>query len=297
MLTQLLELKYLLVWLVLLCVLVGILTYIYIKYNQIIEFNPDTMVLTKQTDSTNLPDLTNPNSPIPKNIFQTWETTELPENIQSNIDFIKKSNPGFVHYLFDNNARREFIQKYFTEDVSKSYDTLIPGAYRADLWRYCVLYIYGGIYLDIKFKPINGFTFDLLTNTNKEYFPKDLDSSGGGIFNGLLITKPKNPILALAIKHIIHNCKTKFYGESCLEPTGPNMFKKIVDKQFITNAELCLGVIQDKAKLAGSAGLAESVELANPNPNPEELAIHYKTQPILLWDKSLYSTTKSLAPS
>ena len=48
---------------------------------------------------------------------------------------------------------------------------MVPGAYKADLWRYCILYIYGGIYIDIKLEPINGFRFRELLD--KEYFVLD----------------------------------------------------------------------------------------------------------------------------
>jgi len=33
--------------------------------------------------------------------------------------------------------------------VKEAYDALIPGAFKADLFRYCVLFIYGGVYADI----------------------------------------------------------------------------------------------------------------------------------------------------
>ena len=33
--------------------------------------------------------------------------------------------------------------------ISQAYDSLIPTAYKADIWRYCVLYKYGGVYGDM----------------------------------------------------------------------------------------------------------------------------------------------------
>ena len=57
---------------------------------------------------------------------------------------------------------RDFIAKHFSEEVVYTFDKLKPGAYKADLWRYCVMYITGGIYLDIKMCPVNGFRFDYL---------------------------------------------------------------------------------------------------------------------------------------
>ena len=53
------------------------------------------------------------------------------------------------YFLYDDDECSQYIKTNFSSDVLTSYNTLIPGAYRADLWRYCILYKYGGIYLDI----------------------------------------------------------------------------------------------------------------------------------------------------
>ena len=49
---------------------------------------------------------------------------------------IKNLNPKFNYFLFDDNDCREFIRLNFRPDVLNAYDRLIPGAYKADLWRY-----------------------------------------------------------------------------------------------------------------------------------------------------------------
>jgi mannosyltransferase OCH1-like enzyme len=94
---------------------------------------------------------------MPLKIFQTWYTKDLPPKMKKVVENIKTNNPKFEHYLFDDNDCRVFIKEKFPEEVLDAYDRLIPGAYKADLWRYCVLYIHGGIYMDIKFKCVNGF--------------------------------------------------------------------------------------------------------------------------------------------
>jgi len=157
------------------------------------------------------------NSIIPKNIFQTWYTKNLPPKMKESVDLLKKQNPEFNHFLFDDNECREFIQDNFELDVLKAFDSLIPGAYKADLWRYCILYIYGGIYLDIKFHCVNNFK--LLTLTEEEHFARDYLISG--VYNAVMITIPKNNVLLKCINQIVSNVKNKYYGASCLHPTGP----------------------------------------------------------------------------
>ena len=177
---------------------------------------------------------------IPTNIFQTWHTTKLPPLMAKSISIIRKLNPKFNYYLFDDNDCREFIKKNFNEDTLNAYDILIPGAYKADLWRYCVLYIYGGIYMDIKYFPINGFKFYNLLE--KEHFVLDINDNN--IYNALMVCKAGNPILLKAIEQICKNVNEKYYGNGCLDPTGPGLLshffsnedKQNFDMKHTTNA-------------------------------------------------------------
>jgi mannosyltransferase OCH1-like enzyme len=172
---------------------------------------------------------------IPLHLYTCWHTKDLPENMRKNVEYVKASNPKFTHHLFDENDCREFIQSHFTPDVLKTYDSLIPDSYKSDLWRYCVLYINGGIYYDIKFKNINNFKFIVLTE--KETFVRDLDSSGGGTLTGLIAVKPKNIIMFKCIEQIIENVKNNYYGESPLHPTGPMLLDSFFSVEEKTNMD------------------------------------------------------------
>ena len=46
-------------------------------------------------------------------------------------------------------TREPFIEDNFEKDVLDSFDILKPGAYKADLFRYCILYKKGGIWSDL----------------------------------------------------------------------------------------------------------------------------------------------------
>ena len=162
---------------------------------------------------------------IPLYIFQTWHTKQnLNLQMFNAINNIKTQNPEFKHFLFDDNDCRNFIKRHFRKEVLSAYDSLIPGAYKADLWRYCVLFIVGGIYIDIKFKMTN--EFKLIHLIQKEHFV--LDSDKNGIYNAFMVCKPGNKLLFTAINMIVQNVKTKFYGGSFLEPTGPRLLAKVI---------------------------------------------------------------------
>jgi len=168
---------------------------------------------------------------VPKLIFQTWPTKNLPRNMQWVVDKIKGAHPNFEHFLYDDNDCREFIKSHFDIDVLWAFDRLKPGAYKADLWRYCIMYIKGGIYLDIKMCPVNGFRFDYILKN--DWYCNDIGNISG-IWQGILVSKPNNPLYKYLIDTILHNVKNDFYGSNALEITGPSMMYNLVKKLRIS---------------------------------------------------------------
>jgi len=170
---------------------------------------------------------------IPLKIYQTWVTKDLPPYMKKCVDKLKNDNPEFEHFLYDDEMCREYIGSNFTSDVLYAYDALVPGAYKADLWRYCILYINGGIYMDIKLQCINDFK--LIYLTDKEYFIQDNPEyfqNGVGIFNALLCVLPKNELLFVAINEIVNNVRFSYYGYNHLCPTGPGLLGLLYDRSY-----------------------------------------------------------------
>jgi len=178
-------------------------------------------------------------SDIPLNIYQTWCTLDLPKHMGYTVQKLQSDNPEFRHYLYDDAMCREFIQQNFPEDVLYSFDKLKPGAYKSDLWRYCILYKNGGIYLDIKFECINGFK--LIQLTDKEYYVRDLKHNGAhGIYQALLVTYPNNDIMYKCIQKVVENVKNNIYDGNSLYITGPQMMIPFFEPHQIQNMELYL---------------------------------------------------------
>ena len=146
-------------------------------------------------------------------------------------DELKKQNPEFEFHLYDDNDCREFIKTNFQKEVLHAFDTLIPGAYKADLWRYCVLYKEGGIYIDIKYSCDNHFKLTQLTNN--DYFVEDREPNS--IYNGFIACKPNNPMFLKIIDKICKNCENKEYSDNSLGVTGPTLFYKYFTKDMFDN--------------------------------------------------------------
>lgn len=174
---------------------------------------------------------------IPLNLFQTWHTLDLPPKMKQTVELLKLQNPEFTHYLYDDEMCRDFIEKNFDKDVLYSFDKLKPGAYKSDLWRYCILYKYGGIYLDIKFSSMNEFKLKYLTN--KEYFVRDrFVNSTTGIYQAFLVTLPNNNILYNCIQKIVENVKNNVYNYNPYAITGPQLMSSYFNNLDIDTLDL-----------------------------------------------------------
>lgn len=172
------------------------------------------------------------NSIIPLNVYQTWNSKNLPIGMKINLEIMKKRHPRFTFHLFDDNDCANFIKNNFDTSIYNAYESLIPGAYKADLWRCCILYKYGGIYLDIKYGCVNGFR--LIELTENEHWVRDRVKPLT-IYNALMVCQAGNVILKKAIDKIVQNVNSKFYGSSPLEPTGPLLLGNIIlnDKHIV----------------------------------------------------------------
>ena len=170
---------------------------------------------------------------IPLHIYQTWHTRDdLPEKMRECIKELQRQNPEFVHHLFDDDDCREFIKDNYSSEVVKTYDSLKPGAYKADLWRYCILHKKGGVYMDVKFKCADGVK--LINLVDNEYYVEDRPLGGErGVYNGVMICEKGDPKLLKAINSIVDHVRQKYYGKTALSPTGPGLLGKIfTDDEF-----------------------------------------------------------------
>jgi hypothetical protein len=180
------------------------------------------------------------------------------------VEKLKSANPEFKYSLYDDADCRSFIEANFDPEVVYAYDSLLPGAFKADLWRYCVLYKNGGFYVDIKFMCEPGFSLMEMTSDNETFvldrpspyillpvqqelqelqspnyykYLKEITSKENtwkngqvGLYNAVIASIPNNPILYECIQEIVKNVKNKSYGYNPLYPTGPGLLGDVYFK-------------------------------------------------------------------
>jgi mannosyltransferase OCH1-like enzyme len=167
------------------------------------------------------------NNKIPKIIHKTFKSNFVSKSMYEALMSWKNLNPQYDLILYDNEDCEDFIYDNFDERVLNAYKKLIPGAYKADLFRFCILYIRGGVYSDVGQECLD--TLDKLIEKQDEFITaKDLFI--GGLQINFICSIPKHQFLKLAIDKIVENVENNYYGNSDLDVTGPLMFGKIVNK-------------------------------------------------------------------
>lgn len=140
--------------------------------------------------------------------------------------------------------------------MKEAYDALIPGAFKADLFRYCVLFIYGGVYADIdvmltsklemaidddvgfmvpldKVSMIKSFILFIYFTLNFNSLqmklmmlhqtPGENSDSVMCLWNGLLLSQPGHPILAKVIETTVNNIRNRFTNLDVMNTFCPNV--------------------------------------------------------------------------
>jgi len=154
---------------------------------------------------------------IPLKLHLFWHDKILPPKMQQNVELLRETNPEFEVIVYDNEMVCEYIKANFSGDVLHAYDTLIPISFKSDLFRYCVVYKEGGIYLDIKFEPINGFKLMHFVKYRQVWASETANIASTGIF----ISVPGNPILRRAIDMVKYNVANRIMGQWPSSVTGP----------------------------------------------------------------------------
>ena len=88
---------------------------------------------------------------IPRHVWQTSHLTEdaLPPIARANRIRMQRDNPEWSFHLVNDTMASAFIHSEFSPTVANAYDSLRYGVAKADFWRYCVLYVHGGVYVDV----------------------------------------------------------------------------------------------------------------------------------------------------
>ena len=167
-------------------------------------------------------------SAVPWKLWQTYRDRNLvPESV---FNAIRWQGQGFDINFLDDEAAEKLLGAHFIPQVKRRFRELRRGSHKADLLRYCILYLFGGIYLDIDTAPLLSlaeiFQSALETSAHESNEPtfgatnsdsslqKGLESQTGllstvlstkrgHIFQAILASPPRHPLLERLILHAV----------------------------------------------------------------------------------------------
>lgn len=169
----------------------------------------------------------NLSAPVNKQLSQ--QVRRLLENIREMNRLLQCTSEYKI--LEDEDALRE-VRNSGIENFISAYDLLRPGAYKADLMRYWLLYKYGGVYFDDKTFPrysLDSEIFDKIfinpeTKRACDFF---IGVSGKIVEIAFMGARPGSPIMLTALKTAIDNIISRRYTEHQLGITGNRMLQGV----------------------------------------------------------------------
>ena len=134
------------------------------------------------------------NKIIPNVLYMTCkDKKELPEYVVKNWKLL---NPDLKIKICDDKECIKFLAKKFSSEHAKIFKKLKHGPYKADFWRLCVLYYYGGYYSDIDMYPLKSLKYIIPENVT---FATCLSIGQLEIFQSFIASTKNNPILKKCI--------------------------------------------------------------------------------------------------
>lgn len=138
----------------------------------------------------------------PKNIYFCNKRISIQDKICANN--WKKLNPEYKIILFDNFMCQKFLLNQYGPLFVRIFNFLQDGPIKADFWRICILYKYGGIYSDIDNEPLIPLNQWVENNINFLTCSSYWKEKGFKFNPNFIISSKNNPILKKCINWYIY---------------------------------------------------------------------------------------------
>ena len=152
-----------------------------------------------------------------KTIIQTYHKPYLiPTVVFENLE---KYATGYERIFFTDEMCIDFLREHYGSDYVDRFNYFKLGAFKADLFRYCYLYKYGGIYLDIKtvlIKPLD----DIFTDRTKCYSVKSASTNDPPtMYQGIIVSPPLNIVFLEVINYAMRELTNEIIAQSYVANT------------------------------------------------------------------------------
>ena len=182
---------------------------------------------------------------IPKIIHQSY-TNNLAIRLKNATYTWKLMNNDYEYKYWDDELSDEFIYKNFDNNIKDAYFSLYARAYKSDILRLCILYVFGGIWADISSECLHSFDKIISNNYNINLvLVKDNPSQikNGNIYQAFIAVEPKNDIikyiLDITVDRVLnfdkYNTEYPWIHNEIIAVTGPTIFAIAFNKYLNKN--------------------------------------------------------------
>jgi Mannosyltransferase OCH1 and related enzymes len=145
---------------------------------------------------------------IPRIIHQTWFEYITPTNYPYLYRLQNQwKMSGWEYRFYTDDTARQYIIDHYPLHFLEAYDALIPGAYKADLFRYMLLLREGGVYADVD--VMLEASLDQFVTPGMSFFtPRDCVAEFADgqycLWNGIIGVAPGHPIIVRAVERLVN---------------------------------------------------------------------------------------------
>ena len=161
---------------------------------------------------------------IPRIVYQSWISRTMAPNMKDNLNKWRSMNRKSYEFIFfDDNEQRDWMKENCTEYWSAWNAIQLPAA-RADLFRYCILYVNGGVWSDVDIVPLHPLN-DFINHDSPAELIVVHDGGMPGdefLYNAFLAAVPRHPVLKRAMDIVKEHHKLRF-EEGAVMVTGPHV--------------------------------------------------------------------------
>jgi hypothetical protein len=202
---------------------------------------------------------------IPRIIHQTWyeDLTAIRYPHLQRMQHSWKLS-GWEYRFYTDQDARVYIHSNYPSRFVDAYDCIVPGAFKADLFRLLVLLKEGGVYADIDLQ-LDANLDQFITKDMSFFVPRDVPldywpDSNYCLWNGLLGASPGHPIVAKAVETLMNRILNRqdYYdieAEMCQHSLTSQVWKLRVIPILLLTGPCALGIAVN-----GALGLTNQVQ-------------------------------------
>lgn len=170
-------------------------------------------------------------SKIPKIFMQTWKNKIVPNHWLASQKSIKKQMPDYEYILMTDRMIEKFVAKHFPDFLPY----LLKFPYKiqwADAIRYCFLYVYGGVYMDLDFELKD--SLEELFQDGKSLYLIKYGEIKDYVTNCIMAAAPGQPIFLEMIEEMKKKVPWYAIGKhlTVYFSTGPTVLTRVRNKMI-----------------------------------------------------------------